>query len=239
MTDAPESTNTAEHRLDAVIFDLDGVLLDSEIHWKRVGPEFLAAIVPGWSTQDQISIHGMSVEQVYQHLCERYELRISREQLHEHYRLLAAQIYGVQSQVLPGALELMRALKRDQVRLGLATSAPTVWARIALDRFGLEREIEAVVTSDDADFEIKPSPAIYRIALQKLGVAARNALAVEDTDRGIASARAAGLSCIGFRNGFNDRQQFSDATFVTSDLHSLGRLALERILRSSNECSGR
>ncbi len=215
--------------IQAVIFDMDGVLVDSEVHWKKVENEFLGGIVPGWSAEDQRGILGMSAYDVHALLVERYGATLSRQEYVEYYIGMAREIYGEHSRLIAGALQSIESFHRARMPLALASSSPHDWIGIVLDRFELRRFFPVVVSSDDVGGKGKPAPDIYLLTAEKLGVAPEHCAAIEDSTKGIASAKAAGMFCAGFRNGFNDNQSLDEADAVLEKLGEfvpefLGRL---------------
>ncbi len=198
----------------AVVFDMDGVLVDSEIHWKKMESAFLRGLLPEWDEARQKSIIGMSVYDVYSLLIRDYGLCISREEYLEYYDHLAGKLYGELSGLIPGAEEIIRELSVRNFPLGLASSSPRRWMDIVLDRFSFAPYFNAVVSSDDVRGCGKPEPDIYLLACSKLGIAPEYAAAIEDTEKGVRSAKSAGMKCVGLRNGFNEHQDLSMADYI-------------------------
>ena len=213
----------------AVIFDMDGVLVDAEVHWRALGPEYLATIDPGWSEQDQRSIHGMSIERVHRHLTDQYDLRLTRDELLERYEQLAHRIYSSQCALVSGVRELIAALVSSGAVLAVASSAPRRWIDIVLERFELRAIFSAIVGAEDVNGEVKPSPAIYRVVLERLRLPAQRVVAIEDSAKGVASARAAGVRCVAVGNGFNVSQDLSGADAVFPTLSALDPAVIIRL----------
>jgi HAD superfamily hydrolase (TIGR01509 family) len=207
--------------MTAVVFDMDGVLVDSELHWIQVESKFLRELIPEWDDFAQESIKGMSAFDVHALLACDYGLSISHAEFIGYYQSLAAQIYGEQSSMIPGALDLLRRVSSQNLPTALASSSPHAWINIVVERFELEPFFQAVVSSDDVGGKGKPAPDIYLYASRLLGVNPAACLAVEDSAKGVRSAKAAGMKCIGFRNGFNERQDLTEADAVVDDFAAL------------------
>jgi len=205
----------------AVIFDMDGVLVDSEVHWRKVEHEFLAELVPGWSETDQQRILGMSAYDVHSLLVEKYGLKKTRDEYVDHYRLMARRIYGERSSLLEGAAESLEQLHRARITLGLASSSPHDWIGIVLDRFGFRQYFKAVISSDDVGGKGKPLPGIYLHAAAQIDYPPSRCVAIEDSRKGVQSAKAAGMKCVGLRNGFNGEQNLSAADYIVQTLRDL------------------
>lgn len=199
-------------RFSAVIFDMDGVLVDSEVHWAKVESDFLSSIVPTWETKDQKKLLGMSVKDVHQLLIDEYGLDLNYQDYLGHYDKLAGDIYGARSNLIAGVYRLIEALSQSGAALAIASSAPRSWISIVVQRFKLDAHFKVIVSAEDLNGPSKPDPAIYRLAAQRLGVTPGCCVAIEDADKGIRSATSAGMYCVGLRNGFNQAQLFDSAT---------------------------
>lgn len=214
----------------ALIFDFDGVIVDSEVHWRSIEHEFLSGIIPNWSESDQEGILGMSVYDVHALLVSKYGLKMSREDYIGYYRGLSGQIYGERASLLPGVERLIKAASAEKIPLSVATSSPREWSRIALDRFSLSQYFQNVSSSDDVHGVGKPAPDVYLHAAKALNISPRKCVALEDTKKGIASAKAAGMVCVGIRNSFNESQSFSQADRVLPNLLDITPAELARLI---------
>lgn len=181
-------------RFRAVIFDMDGLLLDTEVVWQRAEEDLFRRYGDEFSMEDKLAVIGTSAEHAAEYFARRLRQPPDRgpalvdelmDAMHEHLQL---QVAG-----RPGAVELVERL-RGRTRLGLASNSPRRLVDAALATARVTDAFDAVVTSDDAAF--KPAPDIYLLACERLGVAPQDALALEDSASGIAAAKAAGLTCI-------------------------------------------
>ena len=212
--------------LRAVVFDMDGVLVDSELHWKEVGSEFLRSIVPQWNDQLQRSIIGLSLYQIYEILVRDYDLELDRQTFVARYQSLSEEIYLRRTNLIPGSLECIDMLRGAGYRLALASSCPLSWIEMVIERFSLAEVFETVSSSDHVAARGKPAPDIYLYTCQNLDLEPECCLAIEDTEKGVASARSASLLCIGLRNGYNQQQDLSKANWIAEDFSEITRLVL-------------
>ena len=200
--------------MDAVIFDMDGVIVDSEIHWKTTEGFFLQSLIPTWSEHDQDRIIGLGVLDLYALLTNTYHLQKTKEQFLEIYQEMANEIYGQKVSLIEGFETLLNALNSKNIPVALASSSPTSWIDIMLDRFSLRDSFKVVVSADELAGQGKPSPAIYLLTAARLGIRPNRCIAVEDSKNGVLSAKNAEMYCVGFRNGFNDEQDLSRADVI-------------------------
>lgn len=211
----------------AVLFDMDGVLVDSESYWVPLeNDEILPRVVPDRDV-DADEVTGMNYREIYDHLDEEYGTAVSREEFVEIFDEAAREIFGERATLLPGLADLLAELRDRGVRVALVTSSPTHWIDIVLDRFDLREAFDAVVSADELDGPGKPDPAVYRHAAELVGVDPREAIAVEDSAHGIEAAHRAGAFVIGFRFGGDPGDGPADVVAETPA--ELREVLLERV----------
>ena len=238
----------------AIVFDLDGVLVDTEplkarAHRAAVearGGELTLDLYRRWM--------GGPHDEVIRAFLEASDLAADEAALEAYEATFRAAYRELLSEELTpteGAEAVLRACRQQGRRLALVTSSDRWMVEIVLPRLGGAERFRAVITADDVERE-KPAPDPYRAAVAALdeagagtgsgrtagSAAATGAgpVAVEDTAAGVASARAAGLPVIAVRHAFNGRHDFGDAAKVVGSL-APAEAFLERVDRVSEERS--
>ena len=184
-------------RYRAVIFDMDGLLLDTETLWHESEVELFRRHGVEFTREDQMAVIGTSRAITSRYFAERLGWPPERgdELVDEMVGLMHARVRR-QVHARPGAVELIDGLRRlDGVRLGLASNSPRFLVDEAVGSAGFAGAFDAIVTADDVE-HAKPAPDIYLRACSLLGVAPSEAVALEDSASGVTAAKAAGLTCI-------------------------------------------
>lgn len=197
--------------MKAVLFDMDGVLVDSEHQWKLVEGPFLSALVGRWGDADHDRIVGLNVEDLYLLLVREYGLKQSRDQFMAESEERAVDLYRTKVSLAHDLHDTLQDLSASKIPVAIASSSPRRWIKIVLDRFGLHPRFPVVVSGEDVSNRTKPFPDIYLRAAELIGVEPGSCVAVEDSSIGVAAAKAAGMYCVAFRSGTNDGQDLSKA----------------------------
>lgn len=180
--------------VDAVVFDLDGVIVDSEPVWEEVRRELVAECHGRWLPDSQSRMMGMSTAEWSSYLSRELGVDLPPEEAADAVIARMAGRYAGHVPVLPGAPEAVRRLAA-RWPLGLASSSPPRLIDVVLDRTGLA-DLFAVTLSTEEVARGKPAPDVYLVVAQRLEVAPHRCLAVEDSTNGLRSAHAAGLRVV-------------------------------------------
>ena len=218
----------------AIVFDFDGVILDTETPLYR-------------SWQEVYASHGLVLEltlfaryiggaeyfDFHAHLEELTGLHIDRETLMSDRRARYREIVSADA-VLPGVREYLSAARRLSCRVGLASNSDIGWVGTNLEELRLTEWFDVVKTRDDV-MNVKPDPEIYLEVLRALGTEPRRAIAIEDSVSGVAAAKAAGLFTVAVPNPVTRSHNLDAADLL---LNRLDDMSIERLLELAGERHG-
>jgi HAD superfamily hydrolase (TIGR01509 family) len=190
---------SAAERIEAVVFDMDGVLVDTEHLWDEVRE----ALTEEWggrhTPEAQEAMMGMSSPEWSRYLHEVVGLHEPPEVINAEVVRRMLERYEADLPVVPGAVEAVRRLADDGYRLAVASSSNRPLIDTVLDVAGLARYFEATVSSEEVP-RGKPAPDVYLEAARRLDVDPERCAAIEDSHGGIRSAKAAGMRVIAIPN---------------------------------------
>ncbi|MBN2162300.1 MAG: HAD family phosphatase [Pontiellaceae bacterium] len=220
--------------LSAVVFDFDGIIVDSEPLHFRAFNEVLKPLNKSITWDDYCTSYiGFDDRDAFQEIYKNSgEDSLSAQELtsliEQKAGILQRFIENGEAIPLAGAVELIKSIP---VRLPVALCSGALRSDIEpiLEMLGISNAFSVIVTAEDTD-KSKPDPAPYRLALEKLGIDnPASAVAIEDTPAGIISAKGAGLKVLAVTNSY-DRDFLMDADAVVDSLEDVSRPSLEDIV---------
>jgi HAD superfamily hydrolase (TIGR01509 family) len=205
----------------AVIFDVDGVLLDSETIWDEARRAIVERWGGTWLPNATTDMMGMSSREWSAYLEERLGVPLAPERISAEVAACVDERYRESLPLLPGAREAVRRLAAHWP-LGLASSANRTIIERFLDASGLRASFAVTVSSEEVEHG-KPAPDVYCATADALGVGAEHCVAIEDSTNGLRSAAAAGMPVIAVPNRHfpPSPEALALARFVARDLDDL------------------
>ena len=218
----------------AVIWDVDGVIIDSAEQHRRAWGQMAAEHGFTYTDDDFWATFGMRNDDIIPKIfgvTERERLTLMAERKESLYRELVA----AEATALPGARELMEALHAAGYRQALGSSAPPANIAVIVELLGLGGWLDAMV-SGEMVARGKPAPDIFLAAAERLGVAPGRALVIEDAPAGVAAAHAGGMRCIAVRRaGKEDAPGIEAAERVVTTLHDVAVTLVDALLGVGDE----
>lgn len=198
---------------EAVLFDMDGVIVDSATHWHELEETVVLPRAVASGDADPEAIRGVNYRESYDALAERYEVSLSREAFYDLYESVAEEIYTEKSRLMPGFRDLHAALCERGAKTAVVSSSRPDWIALVLREFDLG-PFDLVLSTEEIAGPGKPAPEVYERAAEELGVDPADCVVVEDTSNGIRAAVAAGMHCLGYRTDENRDTDLSMADAV-------------------------
>jgi HAD superfamily hydrolase (TIGR01509 family) len=178
--------------LSAIIFDLDGVLADSEPWWSEIDAELLAENGVTYRGEYHQNVVGVSYRVAVEFYKKAFGLSVATDEMMTRRGEIATEFFANRVDLFPNVKEALEELRQMKLHLAVATSSVSASARPFLDRHQLTGFFEVIVTGEEVE-RGKPAPDIYLCAAQKLGIPADACLVVEDALPGVAAAKAANM----------------------------------------------
>jgi HAD superfamily hydrolase (TIGR01509 family) len=214
--------------IQAVIFDMDGLLVDSEPVWFEARRELLARFAKVWTDADQERQMGVRTSVWVEYVTEKLGGAMSRDDvLSAVVRIMADSYERGNVPILPGAAQALEYCV-GRYRVGLASGSPRVLIDAALKGAGWNRYFEQVVSSDECE-RGKPAPDVYLAIMSSMGLDPATTAVVEDSPAGILAGKAAGAKAIAVPGGYTspDNEALQQADAVIESLHSLPQTIAE------------
>ena len=201
----------------AIVFDFDGLILDTEEPVYRSWLEVYAAHGEELPFAKWVQIVGSTTTGFHpqHHLEERLGRPLSKEVLDRRLDRRTEMILA--NAVLPGVVDHLDAARERGLLLGVASSSTADWVRGHLARLGILDRFQCLRCRDDVA-HAKPEPDLYLAVLDCLGAAPSEAVAIEDSPNGVAAAKRAGMKCVAIPNSITERLDLSEADVVLSSL---------------------
>jgi len=200
----------------AVIFDMDGVLIDSEVYWHQVDSVDMYGHL--FTEEMERSIVGLNHKDMSILLKNKYGLEIDMDEVCKKEDYFGERIYKIQTQLCEGVFDLIDTLQSRGTLLAVASSSRAKWIEMVLRRFGLREKFHTVVSTTTDNLAGKPDPAVYREAMKKLEVIPQETIIIEDSQHGFNAAKASGARVIAVPHLHTKHGDFSSADLLVDTL---------------------
>ncbi len=223
--------------LDAAIFDMDGLLIDSEVLWHEAEIEILGGLGVPLAVEGCRSTKGMFVEEVTAHWCSLHPWGAAPTPDEVAVTIVdrVIELTLTKGELKPGAEHAVDLCAARRMPLAVASSSPYRLIDAALGHFGLAERFTVVHSAEDEEYG-KPHPAVFLTAATKLGAAPRRCVVWEDSSAGVLAAKAASMACIAVPEaGDGHHPAFGLADLVVDSLLEVDSGALDTVARLAAE----
>lgn len=192
-------------KIQAVIFDIDGTLVDSMSLWHEIDIAYFERIGIPMPPDVQKAVEGMSFRETALYFQKHFQPEREVTDIENDWIEMAHEKYLSEIKAKPGAKEYLDFLQEKGIKLGVATSNDKKLAYAALSPHGFSEKLDSLRTSGEVN-KGKPAPDVYLKVAEDLKIAPENCLVFEDTPSGMQAGKAAGMSVIGVRDDVSGRQ---------------------------------
>lgn len=209
--------------IEAVIFDMDGLLIDSEPLWRIAETRAMNAIGVPMVEEDGFLTMGLRTDEVVEFWYARHPWKDpSKREVEGAIVGNVIALIEERGEAMPGAVEAVRAVRDAGYRVGLASSSAMEIIRAVLVKIGLEDDFSVLQSAEHEPYG-KPHPAVYIECARRLGVAPNSCLALEDSPAGVLAAKAAQMSCIAIPpHELRDDQRYCIADLQLDSIEQFG-----------------
>ena len=215
-------------KIQAIIFDMDGLMVDTEPlarrSWEMVLNEFGQHL-------DELAFHqmiGLRRLDGARLVLKKLDLDLSPDELLERKEIYLAKILAGGIPIMPGLERLVEELKQRDIPWAVATSSPISYADLIIRDLGLAMDCQAIASGDEVQHG-KPAPDVYLLASERLAVSPESCLALEDSIPGVKAALAAGMLTVAVPNDHTDADAFSLADYIFPSLNEVAD-GIDRLL---------
>jgi HAD superfamily hydrolase (TIGR01509 family) len=202
----------------AAIFDMDGVLVDTEPFYVEVNQQLFEKLGITMSIEEQLTFVGISSAEMWHTTREKFKLSQPVETLMQ----LETEAFCRKLKTLPnltpmpGVVALIKTLRDSGSRLAIASSSSRIIIDLITARTGLDAYFDVIVSGEEV-VHGKPNPEIFLTAAERLHVVPENCVVIEDSPHGVAGAKSANMRCVGFQNPNSGNQDLSQADLLIHD----------------------
>lgn len=207
--------------MKAVIFDMDGVIIDSEPVYNGIHEKMLRDFGVKEILDVPEDYTGMTNSAVFKIVREKYNLKQTVEEISAYQlKVILEEFSRLEDEPIDGIRDLLALLKEQQIKTAIASSSARKLIETVVKKFNLMAFFDVIVSGEEVPAG-KPAPDVFLEAARQLHVSPEDCLVIEDSKNGTIAAKAAGMSCIGFKNPNSGNQDLSRADNVVLSIRDI------------------
>ncbi len=215
--------------LRGVIFDMDGVIVDSEPLHLQAEKKLFDSFGVTLTDKELQGYMGRSPRVLLESIIERYGFNTSFEELYPVHQKNLLQLYDEKAELFPRLMDLVKILKSSHIDMAVASSSSKSLISLVLKKFHLSFYFKVAVSGDEVK-RPKPNPDIFLETVSKLGHHPSECVVIEDSTAGVQAAKSAGAACVGFRSPHSGNQDLKTADIIVDDLSLLNIESLRTLI---------
>lgn len=208
-----------KQKIEAVIFDMDGVIIDSEAIWKRAEQEVFSSVGVELSPELCELTQAMTTAAVTRFWYERFPWK-EKSLAEVEYAVIerVADLIREEGTAIDGVERFVREIKRQGYKIGLATNSPASLIPVVLEKLGISDYFDAIASAEHEQ-EGKPNPSVYSSVIKKLALDPVACVAIEDSHTGLLAAKSAGMKTIVLEHNQHEGKENELADITISGYH--------------------
>ena len=206
--------------IKGVVFDLDGVIIDSPRIYFLTMRDFIRKKGAEVSDAEIHNLIAFSLKDEFHIIRDKYGIESDFEEFIEETLLKSRDIMESELQLNAGVLELLAELKNKKYKIALASNNNGSTIFYVLKKFGIEQSFDAIVTAEEVK-NGKPAPDVYEVAVKKLGLVPEECIGIEDSVIGLQAVKNAGMKCVVVPNEFTMGKTFDSADLIIKSLKDI------------------
>ena len=207
--------------MEAFLFDMDGVIVDTQQYHSLALQRVFAEIGIGVSIAELSQYAGTKRGATIRGIAAKRGLQLPVEELNDRKDAVFSDLIAhTQLRPIDGISELLQSLRAARVRTAIASSSSEAFIAYVVDQLGIREAFDALLSGQELPAS-KPDPAIYLLAARTLQAAPAHCVVLEDAALGVQAAKAAGMYCIGYRNPHSGQQDLSRADAVVDRIRDI------------------
>ncbi|CAI6056152.1 Phosphoglycolate phosphatase [Paenibacillus sp. JJ-100] len=211
--------------IQGVIFDMDGVLIDSEPIYFEIERSSFDHFGAAVTVEEHHSFVGVTLESMWQQVINKYQVKVPLEEIlvYHQQHVMEQMLAHTELVGMPGVERWVQWLHEQQIPIAVASSSPRALIDLIMEKTGLGSYFEVRMTGEEVEHG-KPAPDIFLAAAERIGISPEHCLVIEDSRNGVQAAKSAGMRCIGYRNPGSGDQNLSKADVQISSYDELWAL---------------
>lgn len=217
--------------LEAVIFDMDGVIINSEPMHYEANQQLFEKLGFSVPTDEYSNYIGISNEKMWEDLKNKYDLNENLNELTEKQRKNTHKFIqqNMNGKEIPGIKKILEELKDNNIKTAVASSSSKELIETVIKGFDLCEYFDVLISGEEVE-KGKPNPDIFIYASEKLKVNIKNCIVIEDSTNGVKAAKSAGAKCIGFNNPDSPGQNLSKSDIIINKFDILNIELLKSLI---------
>ncbi|NQV12999.1 MAG: HAD family phosphatase [Parcubacteria group bacterium] len=185
----------------AAIFDMDGVLVDSEYYWQKIELKIWQRLGVDANREFKDKIVGLGIDSIAKLLKEEQGIDIPADELATELNEDAKKIYLKHCDLIPGVMNTLDLLDGKSLQFALASASPQSWVNMVIDRFDLKKYFPLVLSTRTMKIPPKPDPAVFIRAMEAMEVSPDTTLIFEDSSHGVLAGSRSGATVVAVKDG--------------------------------------